>query len=78
MTKTLLSTNVRLAAVVNLAQKEGHSAAHVYLTTMHYDAISHHMALNTAAYTASTRQRPGCIIQRVTRLLITEKRIFTE
>lgn len=80
MTETLLSTEARLAfaASVNLAQKEGHSAAHVYLTTVHYDAILNHMALNIAAYTALTRQCSGCIIQRVTWLLITEKHIFAE
>lgn len=76
--KGQLKSGLLFAVVINLAQKEHQSAAHVYLTARPCDAILNRTALNVTAYTALARQHLGCIIQRVTWLLITEKHIFTE
>lgn len=67
-------TNYIFTAIPNLVHEESHLETHVYLTVVHYGAISNHLALSITVYTAAlTRQCSPCIIQMTTRLLMTEK-----
>lgn len=73
-------TNYIFTAIPNLVHEESHLETHVYLTVVHYGAISNHLALSITVYAAAlTRQCSQCIIQMTTRRLITEKKhIFTK